>query len=115
MQGLNTIDIQNSEATLLTNAVEGEYQRDLIFDKKPEEVNYLPGSLSHCLIDLEVIQAGDELASHVKMTMMTLPFIYLITYGNSGRNRQCLELDSSEGVCSGIYGPPSWSGMYACH
>jgi nucleoside-diphosphate-sugar epimerase len=89
-QGLKTIYIHNSGATLLADTAEGEYKSDTIFDdEKPEEINALPDSASHRLIDLEIIRAGQELASHAKMAIMIPPLIYGVT---NRENRLSIQL-----------------------
>jgi nucleoside-diphosphate-sugar epimerase len=89
-QGRKTIYIHNSGATLLADTAEGEYKSDTIFDdEKPEEIDALPDSASHRLIDLEIIRAGQELASHAKIAIMIPPLIYGVT---NRENRLSIQL-----------------------
>ncbi|CAG8250520.1 hypothetical protein PENNAL_c0009G04047 [Penicillium nalgiovense] len=89
-QGLRTIYIHNSGATLLSDTAEGEYKSDTIFDdEKPEGINALPDSASHRLVDLEILRAGQELASHAKMAIMIPPLIYGVT---NRENRLSIQL-----------------------
>ncbi|CAG8902620.1 unnamed protein product [Penicillium egyptiacum] len=90
VQGLKTIYIHNSGATLLSDTAEGEYKSHTIFDdEKPEEINALPDSASHRRIDLAIIRAGQELASHAKMAIMIPPLIYGVT---TRENRLSIQL-----------------------
>ncbi|KAF4772187.1 hypothetical protein HAV15_004985 [Penicillium sp. str.  len=79
-QGLRTIYIHNSGATLLSDTAEGEYKSDTIYDDElPGEIDALPDSASHRQIDLVIARAGHELASHAKMAIMIPPLIYGVT------------------------------------
>lgn len=79
-QGLSTIYIHNSGATLLSDTAQGEYKSDTIFDdEQPGEIDALPDSASHRQIDLAIIRAGRELASHAKIAIMIPPLIYGLT------------------------------------
>ncbi|KAJ5676362.1 hypothetical protein N7536_012534 [Penicillium majusculum] len=89
-QGLRTIYIHNSGATLLSDTAEGEYKSDTIYDDElPGEIDALPDSASHRQIDLVIARAGHELASHAKMAIMIPPLIYGVT---TRENRLSIQL-----------------------
>jgi nucleoside-diphosphate-sugar epimerase len=76
-QGLKTIYIHNSGATLLSDTAQGDYKSHTIFDDdQPAQINALPDSASHRQIDLAILRAGKELASHAKIAIMIPPLIY---------------------------------------
>ncbi|KAJ5462211.1 hypothetical protein N7530_010416 [Penicillium desertorum] len=78
--GVETVVGDLNDASVIKAQVAGEHKSDTIFDdEKPEEINALPDSASHRLIDLEIIRAGQELASHAKMAIMIPPLIYGVT------------------------------------
>ncbi|KAJ5781318.1 Phosphatidylethanolamine-binding protein PEBP [Penicillium paradoxum] len=79
-QGLETIYIHNSGASLLSDTANGAYKSETIFDdENPEQIDALPDSASHRQIDLVIIRARQELASHAKMAIMIPPLIYGVT------------------------------------
>lgn len=89
-QGLRTIYIHNSGATLLSDTAQGEYKSDTIYgDELPGEIQALPNSASHRQIDLVIVRAGQELASHAKMAIMIPPLIYGVT---TRENRLSIQL-----------------------
>ncbi|KAK4864686.1 hypothetical protein LT330_009681 [Penicillium expansum] len=89
-QGLKTIYIHNSGATLLSDNAQGEYKSDTIFDdEQPGEIDVLPDSSSHRQIDLVIVRAAQELASHAKMAIMIPPLIYGVT---TRENRLSIQL-----------------------
>ncbi|CDM33216.1 hypothetical protein DTO013E5_5612 [Penicillium roqueforti] len=79
-QGLQTIYIHNSGATLLSDNAQGEYRSDIVFDdEQPDEIHALPDSAPHRLINLVIVGAAQELASYAKIAIMIPPLIYGMT------------------------------------
>jgi nucleoside-diphosphate-sugar epimerase len=76
-QGLKTIYIHNSGASLLSDTADGDFKSDTIFDdEQPAQIDALPDSASHRLIDLAIVRAREELSSDAKMAIMIPPVIY---------------------------------------
>ncbi|KAJ5521087.1 hypothetical protein N7463_001540 [Penicillium fimorum] len=76
-QGLKTIYIHNSGATLLSDSAQGDYKSDgILDDEQPGQIDTLPDSASHRSIDLAILQAGQELVPNAKMAIMIPPLIY---------------------------------------
>ncbi|KAJ5926106.1 Phosphatidylethanolamine-binding protein PEBP [Penicillium verrucosum] len=89
-EGLRTIYIHNSGATLLSDTAQGEYKSDAIYDDELSgEINALPDSASHRQIDLVIVRASQELASHAKMAIMIPPLIYGVS---TRENRLSIQL-----------------------
>lgn len=79
-QGLKTIYIYNSGATLISDSANGDYKSATVFnDEKPDEIDALPDTASHRLIDLAIVKARKELASHAKIAIVIPPLIYGVT------------------------------------
>ncbi|KIY00315.1 uncharacterized protein Z520_04000 [Fonsecaea multimorphosa CBS 102226] len=76
-QGKQTIFIHTSGTSLLSDDAKGEYKSDKIFyDDKPEEIDALPDSASHRLIDLAIVRARKRLGDSAKLVIMIPPLIY---------------------------------------
>ncbi|KAJ6099685.1 hypothetical protein N7467_001220 [Penicillium canescens] len=89
-QGLETIYIHTSGASLLADTAAGNYKSDVIFDdENPAQIDALPDSAPHRLIDLAIVRARKELAKHSKMAIMIPPIIYGI---NSREKRTSIQL-----------------------
>lgn len=72
-----TIYIHTSGTSLLSDHVRGAHKSETIFsDSKPEQIDALPDSASHRLIDLAIIHARKRLGNTAKMFIMTPPLIY---------------------------------------
>ncbi|CAG7943001.1 unnamed protein product [Penicillium salamii] len=75
--GLQTIYIHNSGASLIADTSGGEYESNTVFDdENPSQIDSLPDSAPHRLIDLAIVRARRELAAHAKMAIMIPPVIY---------------------------------------
>ncbi|CAI7600238.1 unnamed protein product [Penicillium bialowiezense] len=84
--GLETIYIHNSGASLIADSSAGEYENETVFDdQNPSQIDSLPDSAPHRLIDLAIVRARRELATHAKMAIMIPPVIYGVT---TRENRQ---------------------------
>lgn len=78
--GLKTIYIHNSGASLVADTSAGDYKSDTVFDdENPSQIDSLPDSAPHRLIDLAIVRARQELAAHAKMAIMIPPVIYGVT------------------------------------
>ncbi|OAP58163.1 hypothetical protein AYL99_07253 [Fonsecaea erecta] len=76
-QGKQTIFIHTSGTSLLSDDAKGEYKSDKIFyDDKPEDIDALPDSASHRLIDLAIVRGRQRLGNKAKMVIMIPPLIY---------------------------------------
>ncbi|KIW24957.1 uncharacterized protein PV07_10633 [Cladophialophora immunda] len=76
-QGKQTIFIHTSGTSLLSDDAKGEYKSDKIFyDDKPEDIDALPDSASHRLIDLAIVRARKRLGNSAKLVIMIPPLIY---------------------------------------
>ncbi|KAJ5464016.1 hypothetical protein N7475_007151 [Penicillium sp. IBT 31633x] len=76
-QGLETIYIHTSGASLLADDAEGNYRSDVVFnDENPAQIDALPDTAPHRSIDLAIVRARKELSKHTKMAMMIPPVIY---------------------------------------
>jgi nucleoside-diphosphate-sugar epimerase len=87
--GKSTIYIHTSGASLLGDESAGEYVHDKIFyDDKPEDIDALPESAPHRLVDLAIVQARSRLGSAAKLAIMIPPVIY----GVSSTKRLSIQL-----------------------
>ncbi|KAJ5292109.1 hypothetical protein N7478_001360 [Penicillium angulare] len=78
-KGLETIYIHTSGASLLADTAAGNYKSNVIFDdENPAQIDALPDSAPHRLIDLAIVRARKELANS-KMAIMIPPVIYGIS------------------------------------
>ena len=76
-QGESTIYIHTSGTSFLSDESRSQYKSDTIYyDNKPEDLDALPDSASHRLIDLEIIKARKELGTKAKLFIMLPPLIY---------------------------------------
>jgi nucleoside-diphosphate-sugar epimerase len=76
-EGKKTIYIHTSGASFLSDESKGQYKSDTIYhDNKPEELDALPDSASHRLIDLEIINARKELGAEAKIFIILPPLIF---------------------------------------
>jgi nucleoside-diphosphate-sugar epimerase len=72
-----TIFIHTSGTSLLSDDAKGDYPSDKIFhDDKPEDIDALPDTASHRLIDLAIIRARQRLGEKAKLVIMLPPLIY---------------------------------------
>lgn len=72
-----TIYIHTSGTSLLSDHVGGAHKSDTIFsDTRPEQIDALPDSASHRLIDLAIVNARKRLGNKAKMFIMLPPLIY---------------------------------------
>ncbi|CAG8191749.1 unnamed protein product [Penicillium olsonii] len=75
--GRQTIYLHNSGTSLIADPSAGEYESDTVFDDQtPSQIDALPDSAPHRLIDLAIVRAQRELATHAKMAIMIPPVIY---------------------------------------
>ncbi|KAF2120996.1 hypothetical protein BDV96DRAFT_566098 [Lophiotrema nucula] len=83
--GKSTIFIHTSGTSLLTDNAAGAYASDKIFyDDKPEDIDALPDSAPHRLIDLVIVKAKERLGTKAKLAIMIPPLIY----GVSSRDKR---------------------------
>lgn len=76
-KGLSTIYIHTSGASLLADNAAGNFRSDVIFDdENPSQIDALPDSAPHRMIDLAIVRARKELANHSKIAIMIPPIIY---------------------------------------
>ena len=76
-EGKKTIYIHTSGTSFLSDESNGQYKSDTIYhDDKPEELDALPDSASHRLIDLEIINARKELGTKAKIFIILPPLIF---------------------------------------
>jgi nucleoside-diphosphate-sugar epimerase len=76
-KGLSTIFIHTSGCSFLSDNSNGEYMSNIIYsDKRPDDMDALPDSASHRLIDLAIIKARQRLGRQAKMFIMLPPLIY---------------------------------------
>ncbi|CZT14679.1 related to Weak similarity to Y.pseudotuberculosis CDP-3,6-dideoxy-D-glycero-L-glycero-4-hexulose-5-epimerase [Ramularia collo-cygni] len=76
-QGTKTIYIHTSGTSFLSDDSKSEYSSETVYqDDKPEELDALPDSASHRLIDLEIIRARQEFGTQAKLFLMLPPLIY---------------------------------------
>lgn len=88
--GLETIYIHNSGASLIADSSAGEYENETVFDdQNPSQIDSLPDTAPHRLIDLAIVRARRELATHAKMAIMIPPVIYGVT---TRENRLSIQL-----------------------
>lgn len=89
-KGLETIYIHTSGASLLGDNSAGNYKSDAVYDdENPAQIDALPDSAPHRLIDLAIVRARKELANHSKMAIMIPPIIYGV---NSRDKRLSIQL-----------------------
>ncbi len=83
--GKPTIYIHTSGASLIGDESSANFKSDKIFhDDRPEEIDALPDSAPHRLVDLAIVKAGKKLGKAAKMAIMIPPLIY----GVSGREKR---------------------------
>lgn len=76
-QGAKTIYIHTSGTSFLSDDSKSEYKSEKIYqDDKPEDLDALPDSASHRLIDLEILKARQEFGAQAKIFLMLPPLIY---------------------------------------
>ncbi len=76
-QGKTTSFIHTSGTSLLSDDAKGNYKGDKIFyDDKPEDIDALPDSASHRLIDLAIVRARQKIGTKAKLVIMIPPLIY---------------------------------------
>ena len=76
-EGKQTIFIHTSGTSLLSDDAKGNYKGDKVFqDDHPEDIDALPDSASHRLIDLAIIRAREKLGTKAKLVLMIPPLIY---------------------------------------
>ena len=72
-----TIYLHTSGTSFLSDESKGQYKSDTIYyDKRSEQLDALPDSASHRLIDLEIIKARKELGTKARMFLIFPPLIY---------------------------------------
>jgi nucleoside-diphosphate-sugar epimerase len=82
--GKDTIYIHTSGASLLADNSAGEYQSDKIFyDDKPADIDALPDSAPHRLVDLAIVESRKRLGTAAKMAIMIPPVIYGVSSNDS--------------------------------
>lgn len=75
--GLNTIYIHTSGASLLSDTAAGEHGSDVIYDdQNPAMIDALPETADHRLIDLAIVNAKAKLGDKAKLAIMIPPLIY---------------------------------------
>lgn len=75
--GKETIYIHTSGTSLLSDHVGGAHKSNTVFsDARPEQIDALPDSASHRLIDLAIVNARKRLGNRAKMFIMLPPLIY---------------------------------------
>ncbi|OJI96490.1 hypothetical protein ASPVEDRAFT_23499 [Aspergillus versicolor CBS 583.65] len=75
--GQETVYIHTSGASLLGDNSEGSHKNEFVFDDEtPNSIDALPDSAAHREIDLAIVNARKELASHAKFAIMIPPVIY---------------------------------------
>lgn len=88
-QGLQTIYIHTSGASLLGDESEGNYNSDTVFDdENPAQIDALPDSAPHRKIDLAIVNARKELLNS-KLAIVIPPIIYGV---NSHEKRLSIQL-----------------------
>lgn len=75
--GAETIYIHTSGTSFLSDDSKSAYKSENIYrDDKPEDLDALPDSASHRLIDLEIIKARQEFGAKAKLFLILPPLIY---------------------------------------
>jgi len=75
--GKQTIYIHTSGTSLVSDDSKGQYKGEKIYsDDKPEDIDALPDTASHRLIDLAILKARKELGTKAKLAIMIPPLIY---------------------------------------
>ncbi|KAL6241786.1 hypothetical protein RBB50_011319 [Rhinocladiella similis] len=76
-KGLQTIFIHTSGTSELVDNSKGMYKSDKIYsDERPEEVDTVPDSAPHRLIDLAILKARKELGAKAKIIIILPPLVY---------------------------------------
>lgn len=76
-RNLNTIYIHTSGTSFLSDDSKSAFKSDTIYyDDKPQDLDALPDSASHRLIDLEIINARAEFGEKAKIFIVLPPLIY---------------------------------------
>lgn len=76
-QNKHTIYIHTSGTSLLNDDSAGKYKSETIYsDKTPDQIDALPDTASHRLIDLAIIKARQRLGTKAKLFIMLPPLIY---------------------------------------
>jgi nucleoside-diphosphate-sugar epimerase len=87
--GKSTIYIHTSGASLLGDDSAGEYMGGSIFyDNKPADIDALPDSAPHRMVDLAIVEARARLGNIAKIAIMIPPLIY----GVSSQGRLSIQL-----------------------
>lgn len=88
--GKNTIYIHTSGTSLLGDNSSGEYPSDRVFhDDTPGDIDGLPDSAPHRLIDLAIVKARERLGTKAKLAIMIPPLIYGVS---TWENRLSIQL-----------------------
>ncbi|KAK5214174.1 hypothetical protein LTR41_000366 [Exophiala xenobiotica] len=75
--GKQTIYIHTSGTSLMSDDSKGQFKGEKIYsDDKPEDIDALPDTASHRLIDLAILKARKELGTKAKLSIMIPPLIY---------------------------------------
>jgi nucleoside-diphosphate-sugar epimerase len=78
--GKSTIFIHTSGASLLGDNSAGDYKCDTVYqDDKPQQIDALPDSAPHRLIDLTIVKARERLGNKAKLAIMIPPLVYGVT------------------------------------
>jgi nucleoside-diphosphate-sugar epimerase len=87
--GKTTVYIHTSGASLLGDESAGEYRSDTVFsDDKPADIDALPDTAPHRMVDLAIIEARHRLGNAAKLAIMIPPVIY----GVSSAGRLSIQL-----------------------
>jgi nucleoside-diphosphate-sugar epimerase len=87
--GQSTIYIHTSGTSLIGDESAGEYLSEKVFqDDKPEDIDALPDSAPHRLVDLAIVKARRRLGTAAKLAIMIPPLIY----GVSSQERLSIQL-----------------------
>jgi nucleoside-diphosphate-sugar epimerase len=87
--GKSTIYIHTSGASLLGDEAAGAYMGDKIFyDDRPADIDALPDSADHRMVDLAIVKARSRLGKAAKIAIMIPPVIY----GVSSQGRLSIQL-----------------------
>ncbi|KAH8179498.1 NAD(P)H-binding domain-containing protein [Sarocladium implicatum] len=77
VRGLPTTYIHTSGASLVGDQSAGEFESNKIWDDEvPGDIDALPDSAHHRVVDLAILQAAKELGTHAKFAIMIPPVIY---------------------------------------
>ncbi|KAI2736022.1 hypothetical protein DTO013E5_9177 [Penicillium roqueforti] len=76
-KGLQTLYIHTSGASLLSDKSAGAYRTDTVYDdEQPTQIDALPNSAPHRVVDLDIVRVRYELAAYAKIAIMIPPMIY---------------------------------------